>query len=60
MQILYLAAGIALLVVSGLMLMVGLPRHGEVKAFATSELYTFAILVALAADVAFVLKAAVG
>jgi hypothetical protein len=56
MQILYLAAGIALLVVSGLMLMVGLPRHGEVKAFATSELYTFAILAALAAG----LNAAVG
>ena len=60
MHLLYLAAGIALLVVSGLMLMVGLPRHGEVKAFATSELYTFAILVALAAGVAFVLNAAVG
>ena len=60
MLFLYLTAGIALLVVSGLMLMVGLPRHGEVKAFATSELYTFAILITLAAGVAFVLNAALG
>ena len=60
MHLLYLAAGIALLVVSGLMLIIGLPRHGEVKAFATSELYTFAILIILASVVAFVLNAALG
>ncbi len=50
MHLLYLAAGIALLVVSGLMLIVGVPRHGVVKAFATSELYTFVILVALTGE----------
>ncbi len=60
MHLLYLAAGIALLVVSGLMLIVSLPRHGEVKAFATSELYTFAILITLVVGAAFVLHAALG
>jgi hypothetical protein len=60
MHLLYLAAGIALLVGGGFMLIIGLPRHGEVKAFATSELYTFPILITLAAGVAFVLNAALG
>jgi hypothetical protein len=60
MQFSYLVAGIALLGGSGFMLKIGWPRNGEVKTFATSELYVFAILLALAVGVAFVLNAALG
>jgi hypothetical protein len=60
MQFSYLVAGIALLGGSGFMLKIGWPRNGEVKTFATSELYTFAIVITALAGAVLVLQAVLG
>jgi hypothetical protein len=42
------------------MLKIGWPRNGEVKTFATSELYTFAIVITALAGAVLVLQAVLG
>ncbi len=56
----FVIIGLVLLAIGLVMLRTGLPRNGQLKEFATSEAYTFGVLVALVFGVTLVLHGLLG